>query len=447
MPGCDGTATRQGGSQGDATRPLSDALTADDILAKMAAAYQRAESYVDNAQYHQRYVLRDTGLEYDVPAHVVSVAFARPDHIRIQRQVPPSDLPGLVTSVISNGSQVRAFVSGYTGQVLEFPAPQELTADQLIVGAPLRAAILPVPLENLYPQVDLLLSTPDDPPQLLGIGSAERLESAELEGVLCRRVQLTRPDEGTRILWIDAQSYLLRRMEMPADQVRRAMDKGGVLKDLDLWIDFHDVAVDVAVNDATFEMTVPDDAVRVRQLTAPPSPPDPILGRTPQDYRFTDLDGEPVTAESLAGNVVVLDFWFTGCEPCREIAPALEQLYKQYRSVAQFAMLAVSVDPPQLPDALIGKTLRSWGGTMPIVRDLKDHGAEKFDVQGWPTTILLGPDGKVQRIVRGGPHDYHDWPAAIDALMSGEDPVGEMLKQYEESVALFKARVAAAAID
>jgi thiol-disulfide isomerase/thioredoxin len=413
----------------------------------MVHTYQQADSYVDNAQYHERFVRRDTGLEYDVPSHSISVVFERPNRVRIDRQVPPTNTPGLAASVTSNGTIVRAYVSDYTDQVLEHPAPETFTLDETIIGQPLRDALLPVPLENLYPQLDMLLSSDQQPPRLLAVGPAKRIESAELEGARCYRVEITQPAEGTRTLWIDETTLLLRRMEMPTEAVKALMDSDNVLRSLELWIDFHDASFAVSPDAATFEMSVPDSAVRVRELIPPPAALDPALGKSPEGYTFTGLDGEPVTSESLAEQVVVLDFWFTGCEPCRRSVPALEALFQHYQSGGQFRMIAVSVDPEHVPAKAIEKTLRQWGGSMPIVRDLNEHGAEYFQVEGWPTTILLGPAGKVQQIARGGMHGYEPWHELIDALLAGGDPVAETLANRRREVAVYKAQVAAAAIN
>ena len=447
--GCDSGQTRTtsqaSASAGDDNQ---DGLTPRDILERMAEVYRGAESYLDNAQYFERFVRRGDGIEHDVPPHILSVVFQRPNRIRVNRLVPETTAPGLDASVACNGQILRSFVSDYKQQVLEQPVPDLFIWDNLTSDGAVRRAITPVPVENLYPQLDLLFASESHPPRLFSSGEMRRLSSEELDGVRCYRVEIDRPEEGPRVLWIEQETFLLQRMDMPTRQVRAVMDPQGLLSELALWIEFQDAAINVTVDPDMFEMEIPKDAVRVRRLIAsPPPPPQAPFGKIPSQYRFVQLDGSPVTGETWAGKVVVVDFWFTGCQPCRYSIPALEKLYQHYRSDSRFVMVAVSVDGRTVPSEVIASTLRGWGGTMPIVRDLTDAGSKHFNVKVWPTTLLMGPEGKIHRVAIGARDGYDDWHESIDALLAGEDVAAKSLEDHSAEVAKFEAAVAAATIE
>jgi len=82
-----------------------------------------------------------------------------------------------------------------------------------------------------------------------------------------------------------------------------------------------------------------------------------------------DLSGNKVTAASLAGKVVVVDFWASWCGPCREELPLLDKLYKKYQAQG-LVVVGVSVDKDrENVEKFLGKLPLSF----PIVHDV-DHG-------------------------------------------------------------------------
>lgn len=64
---------------------------------------------------------------------------------------------------------------------------------------------------------------------------------------------------------------------------------------------------------------------RARQLA--------LLGKSAPDIFIKDwLQGEATTLAGLRGRVVLLEFWATWCQPCREMFPKLKQLNEQHRA-------------------------------------------------------------------------------------------------------------------
>jgi peroxiredoxin len=123
------------------------------------------------------------------------------------------------------------------------------------------------------------------------------------------------------------------------------------------------------------------------------------------DIALKDLNGKAVDPASLAGKVVVVDFWATWCAPCRESMPELEKLYKKYAAKG-VAVVGVSVDKE--PGA-IKPFIEKLNVTFPIVHDAGHGVADKFAPPRMPSSYIVDRKGVV-RYVHGG---YHAGDAAV----------------------------------
>ncbi len=263
----DSAATDSAATEGE-TIEQPAGTTAAKVLDEMVAAYQGAETYYDNAEYCERHVYQADGVEVLPPPHVMSVAFRRPNCVRIQRNVPAGDGPGLEATVACDGERYRAFISDLADQSLDRAAAETLGYDNLMPDEIVARVLTPVPLENLYPQLDLLVSTKSAPPKLLAETTAKLLTAAEHNGVKCQRVELSRAGQAW-VLWIDQDNHLLRRLDMPTADVRAALDPSGNLKELALWIDFRDATIGTPLADSAFAAEFPASAKPTEKLIAP----------------------------------------------------------------------------------------------------------------------------------------------------------------------------------
>lgn len=60
--------------------------------------------------------------------------------------------------------------------------------------------------------------------------------------------------------------------------------------------------------------------------------PEGAVGKKLPAITVTGLDGKAITTKSLAGKLVVLDFWATWCGPCKKASPTMDALQKKYGS-------------------------------------------------------------------------------------------------------------------
>ena len=443
------TGCGSNGAAPQANSSKAEPLSAGEIVAEMANAYRQLTSYADDAEYKQLIVERGDAVERTYPLQSMPVIFARPNKLRVSMQRSQGETIVFYAHVLSDGNRVRHAISDIPDQILEAVAPLVATIDNFISSADLREVLVPIAIEDLYPQLALLCADEDHPPPFVGDTTAELLEPDTIAERRCHRVQLT-SDQGQRVLWIDQETFLLRRMIIPSRLTKEKLDPNDELEQFTERIDFNIVEIDADIPDVAFEMDLPEGVARVREfIEPPPDPPHSLIGKTVDDFALHELDGTTLSRESLAGDIVLLEFWFMGCQFCSESMPHIDTVFQKYRDESRVRILAVSVDHASVEAQQLQERLRSWGTEMPIVRDTnRGHEAGAvLGIRGFPTTVLLGPDGRVQQYLFGNQTSYQPVDDAIAALLDGRDPALNEVKAYNNALRAYQERLVAVSVD
>jgi thiol-disulfide isomerase/thioredoxin len=116
---------------------------------------------------------------------------------------------------------------------------------------------------------------------------------------------------------------------------------------------------------------------------------------TPVEFNgSTDL-GDTFTSADYAGQVIVVNFWYAGCPPCRLEAADLEAVYQEFKDQGVFFIGVNIMD--QAPTALT--FAKEFGVTYPSLLDAND-GAVRLAFSGQiapnavPTTLVLDKDAR-----------------------------------------------------
>ncbi len=123
----------------------------------------------------------------------------------------------------------------------------------------------------------------------------------------------------------------------------------------------------------------------------------------------------PVALSSWKGKVVILDFWATWCQPCRQSIPELERTYEKYHAKG-LEVVGVSVDESSSAGN-IPTAVKEMGMTYPVVlaSDIPDIGS-KYVFNGIPAMFLIDKKGRISQFVEGyNPSGNLD--AKVEALL------------------------------
>lgn len=107
-------------------------------------------------------------------------------------------------------------------------------------------------------------------------------------------------------------------------------------------------------------------------------------------YNLVDILGNKINLQEARGKVIVMNFWFVNCPPCREEIPELNNLVDKFRGNDKVVFVAIALDKkPQLEGFL---------GTRPFKYAIVEDGrmlAGTYGVELYPTHAVIDQEGKV----------------------------------------------------
>jgi cytochrome c biogenesis protein CcmG/thiol:disulfide interchange protein DsbE len=109
------------------------------------------------------------------------------------------------------------------------------------------------------------------------------------------------------------------------------------------------------------------------------------------DFSLPDLTGQRLSLSTYRGKVVLLDFWATWCDPCREEIAHFVELQTKYRDRG-FEIIGVSMDDG--PEPVRDFYLR-FKINYPAVMGNAKIGELYGGVLGLPIAFLIGRDGRI----------------------------------------------------
>ena len=128
-----------------------------------------------------------------------------------------------------------------------------------------------------------------------------------------------------------------------------------------------------------------------------------VKGEAP-NFTLKSMRGDNLKLSERRGEVIVLTFWATWCDPCKQIMPMLNDLYLRYRDDG-FTLLAISVEKDM---DKVRKELRTLQVSFPVLVDVTSEVSKKYEVDEMPSTYLIDRDGNLRYTHPGLPGGFDD---------------------------------------
>jgi len=124
----------------------------------------------------------------------------------------------------------------------------------------------------------------------------------------------------------------------------------------------------------------------------------PIEGTPLGNVIVSDIDGQEINTASLrdAGRPILINFWFSNCQPCKREMPALQAAFEKYADRVTFVGINTQ-DSAKVTQAFaqdLGVTYQLWRD--PNGKMLVANGVSIF-----PTTLFVSTDGTIIKQVSG----------------------------------------------
>jgi len=148
-----------------------------------------------------------------------------------------------------------------------------------------------------------------------------------------------------------------------------------------------------------------------------------LIGNPAPQFALQTTSGKDMALANEKGNVVLLDFWATWCPPCRASLPHLQKIYED-EQLRDKGLRVFGVN--QGEDKKTAKEYCDQNNLkFPVPLDKTQAVGKRYLVQGIPTSVVIGRDGKIANVFIGYGEGLEDKiHEAVDKALDAPKPAG-----------------------
>ncbi len=132
---------------------------------------------------------------------------------------------------------------------------------------------------------------------------------------------------------------------------------------------------------------------QLKRAMAAPKPAETTAFKTGKkfdSFSATDMNGKLVDTKQLKGKVLVVNFWFTTCPPCKAERPYLNKIVDDYKADSNVVFIAIALDQKEQLEPYL-KEYEFKYNVIPAGKKI----ADSYHIKGYPTQVIVDKEGKV----------------------------------------------------
>ncbi|MBS1579924.1 MAG: TlpA family protein disulfide reductase [Bacteroidetes bacterium] len=135
-------------------------------------------------------------------------------------------------------------------------------------------------------------------------------------------------------------------------------------------------------------------------------------------FKDKDIEGNKFSIKDLKGKIVVLNFWFVGCPPCKAEIPDLNRIVDKYKDNTDVVFIAIALDEAY--------AINEFLKTTPFKYHIIDNGRYiangNYGITSYPTHVVIDKEGVIRFHTSGlGPGTVTWINKTIESLLKEEN--------------------------
>jgi peroxiredoxin len=144
--------------------------------------------------------------------------------------------------------------------------------------------------------------------------------------------------------------------------------------------------------DYILKRLTPEEKKRIAASSPPPMESKYFTtGEKIKPFTDRDIKGNKYKLKDMQGKIIVINFWFIACAPCRQEIPELNEMVKAYASNPDVVFLAIALDGKPEIETFLEKT--------PFDYNIIEKGRyiiDQYGVKSYPTHVVIDREGIIR---------------------------------------------------